>query len=261
MKSSLRFLFTAAVIATLVIPNSRYAKASDEALEMVSTPINFSDVGQPDAELTDYVVERSTSAKILNEKGVEIGQKRIEGTEGDSFSTKAFEGRLVKVLAVSDEEYRTAHTDWIDRVTRIIESADDIYNTNFSIDFDVVAYSVWNSSGSTSSALLADLADNGYSGYDLVIGFTGDSHFTDGGLAYRYSSDPVTGYSLNFDQTETSTYKAARHEVAHNYGVSDHSDSVMCINNDNYTYSASNWDTTHKNLISSHKTWFGVGVN
>lgn len=230
---------------------------------MASTPIylNLSDVGQPDAELTNYVIERSTSAKILGEKGTEIGQKRIERTEGDSVSSKAFEGRIVKVIVVSDEEYRSAHIDWMDRVSRIIESADDIYNTNFSIDFDVVAYGTWFSSGSSSSALLADLADNGYSSYDLVIGFTGDSHFTDGGLAYRYSSAPGIGFSLNLNQTETSTYKAARHEVAHNYGVSDHQDSVMCINNDNYTYTASDWDTTHKNLISSHKTRFGVGVN
>ncbi|MFD0617208.1 M12 family metallo-peptidase [Paenibacillus sp. GCM10027629] len=259
-----KYLAIALTATLLLLPSVGIKAKSIEAsdiLETAATPINYAEIGKPASQLVDYEVERDSVAKIFSDEGKVIGEKRTLKNRGDN-KEKALrsEGRLVKVLAVADEEYREAHSDWINRVQRIIESADDIYNSNFSIDFEIDGYGPWNSIGSNSSALLSNLASQGYKGYDLVIGFTANPNFTDGGLAYVYTSDPVTGYSLNVDQDEGSTAKVVRHEVGHNYGIKDHQDSIICINNDNYTYTATNWDTTHKNLIASHKTWFGAAV-
>lgn len=163
----------------------------------------------------------------------------------------------VRVNIVADEEYRAAYSDWQTRLYNIVETADNAYVRDFGIDWSVGGYYTWTSNGNSSSAILSDLAADA-SGLPkgLTQGFTRDTKFTAGGIAYVYSSNPGKGYSVCKDQGSTSTVYALRHEIGHNYGCSHDFDPVVCLMNYTYSYSIDYFDNAHKNLINSHTGWF-----
>lgn len=163
----------------------------------------------------------------------------------------------VDVYAVADEEYRSAHSNWTNKLYNIIETADNAYWRDFSINWVIAGYYSWTSNGSNSSAILADLASDG-SGLPngLCMGFTRDSRFSAGGIAYVYSYNPGTGYSVCKDQGDSSTTYALRHEIGHNYGCSHDFDPVVCMMNYTYSYSIDYFDSAHDSLISSRQSWF-----
>ena len=79
----------------------------------------------------------------------------------------------------------------------MVEKADNSFWAEHSINFVVTGYANWKSDGANSSALLADLNAEWKNNtqYDFVIGFTKDSKFTAGGIAYVYPSAPQSGIS------------------------------------------------------------------
>ena len=89
----------------------------------------------------------------------------------------------------------------------MVEKADNSFWAEHSINFVVTGYANWKSDGANSSALLADLNTEWKNNtqYDFVIGFTKDSKFTAGGIAYVYSSAPQSGISVVLDRGTTST--------------------------------------------------------
>ena len=154
--------------------------------------------------------------------------------------------RTVTILIAADEEYRAAHPDWKTITAQVVEKADNSFWAEHSINFVVTGYANWKSDGANSSALLADLNTEWKNNtqYDFVIGFTKDSKFTAGGIAYVYSSAPQSGISVVLDQGTTSTPYAIQHEWSHNYGLShDASGSgIKCMMNYDYAYSVNYWD-------------------
>ena len=84
----------------------------------------------------------------------------------------------------------------------MVEKADNSFWAEHSINFVVTGYANWKSDGANSSALLADLNAEWKNNtqYDFVIGFTKDSKFTAGGIAYVYPSAPQSGISVVLDQ-------------------------------------------------------------
>ena len=169
--------------------------------------------------------------------------------------------RTVTILIAADEEYRAAHPDWKTITAQVVEKADNSFWAEHSINFVVTGYANWKSDGANSSALLADLNTEWKNNtqYDFVIGFTKDSKFTAGGIAYVYSSAPQSGISVVLDRGTTSTPYAIQHEWSHNYGLShDASGSgIKCMMNYDYAYSVNYWDAAHDALIESHRNWYG----
>ena len=163
----------------------------------------------------------------------------------------------VDVFAVADEEYRSAHSNWTSVLYNIIETADNAYYRDFGINWIIQGYYSWISNGWNAEQILSDLASDA-SGFPngLVMGFTRDSRFNAGGIAYVYGSNPGTGYSVCLDQGSTSTTYALRHEIGHNYGAYHDYDPVVCLMNYTYSYSIDYFDSAHDNLISSHHHWF-----
>jgi len=163
----------------------------------------------------------------------------------------------VKVYAVADEEYRAAHSNWTSYVGNIIENADNAYIRDFGINWSIDSYWNWNSSGGNASAILSNLASVASGlGRGLVQGFSADSNFDAGGIAYVYNSNPYTGYSVCLDQGSSSTTYALRHEIGHNYGCSHDFGSTVCMMNYTYSYSVDYFDSAHDSLISGRTGWF-----
>jgi len=163
----------------------------------------------------------------------------------------------VNVYAAADEEYRAAYSNWTSKIGGIIEKADNAYGRDHKINWTVVGYYEWNSNGNSASRLLSDLAgDASGLGNGLVMGFTADSNFEAGGIAYVYNSNPGTGYSVCVDQGNNWTAYALRHEIGHNYGCSHDFDPVVCLMNYTYSYSIDYFDSNHEADIASHKNWF-----
>jgi hypothetical protein len=163
----------------------------------------------------------------------------------------------VPVYAVADEEYRAAHSNWTNLLYQIIETADNAYYRDFGINWVIQGYYSWTSNGSNASGILSNLASAGSGLPDgLCMGFTRDSRFDAGGIAYVYSSNPGTGFSVCLDQGTSSTTYALRHEIGHNYGCSHDFDPTVCLMNYTYAYSIDYFDSAHNNLISSHQNWF-----
>lgn len=163
----------------------------------------------------------------------------------------------VDVYAVADEEYRAAHSNWTSLLYNIIETADNAYYRDFQINWVIQGYYNWTSNGSNASQILSDLASDGAglpSG--LVMGFSDDSNFNAGGIAYVYSSNPGTGYSVCLDQGTSSTTYALRHEIGHNYGASHDFGSTVCMMNYTYSYSVDYFDSAHDSLVNSRRNWF-----
>lgn len=163
----------------------------------------------------------------------------------------------VPVYAIADEEYRSAHSNWQSLLNTIIETADNAYYRDFGINWVIQGYYTWTSNGSNSSAILSDLATDASSlPNGIAMGFTKDTKFTAGGIAYVYNSNPGTAYLVCLDQGTSSTTYALRHEAYHNYGCSHDFDPVVCMMNYTYSYSIDYFDNAHKNTVSSHSGWF-----
>lgn len=165
----------------------------------------------------------------------------------------------VPVYAAGDEEYRSYYgsSGWKNKVYNIIETADNAYYRDFCIDWVINGYYNWSSSGANASAILSDLARD-FAGFPdgLVQGFTRDPKFEAGGIAYVYSSNPGTGYSVCVDQGSTWTPYALRHEIGHNYGAYHDYDPTVCMMNYTYTYSIDYFCAPHDNLVYAHHHWF-----
>jgi Metallo-peptidase family M12 len=210
-------------------------------------------------------IEKSTKVVELDQKGNVKDVKTTKSTfsSKDAQQNKEFKAQATKtvtVLAVADEEYRGTYSDWQSRVQQIVENADDAFIRDHGIDFQVQAVGNWTSQGGNSSQILADLSRDwsGYS-YDFVVGFSKDANFDAGGIAYVYSSDPGTAFSVNLDQGVTNTSKAAQHEFSHNYGLGHDAQGsgIRCIMNYDYSYSVDYWHPAHNTQIQNNKVWYG----
>jgi len=183
----------------------------------------------------------------------------FRGYEVDEFAKygNQIDAVTVPVYAVADEEYRSAHSNWQNLLYQIIETADNSYYRDFGINWVIQGYYSWTSNGGNASAILSDLASDGSGLPDgLVMGFSDDNNFNAGGIAYVYSSNPGTGFSVCLDQGVTSTTSALRHEIGHNYGCFHDFDPTVCLMNYTYSYSIDYFDSAHESLISSHQYWF-----
>ncbi|WP_349409377.1 zinc-dependent metalloprotease [Pseudalkalibacillus sp. SCS-8] len=240
-------------------------------------------------------IENTTVADVFNEKGKKIGQKKFEknveqknkaekkdkqknkkneegelcilfcgggGDPGDGDGgTDPGAARVVTVFVAVDEEYRAAHSDWQTLTQNIVENADNGFQRDHNIDFQVKAFGEWSSQGANASEILQDLdRDWNGTGHDFLVGFTKDSNFNAGGIAYVYSSSPYgSAVSVNLDQGATNTWHAAQHEFSHNYGLGhvQQGSGVKCIMNYDYSYSVDYWHQSHDDQIQSNKGWYG----
>lgn len=186
-------------------------------------------------------------------KGYPVAEPSESGKVGDSGSATT----QTNVFIVADAEFRAAHSNWTSYCYSMVENADDAFNRDHSINWNVVSYWTWSSVGSTSGQILDNLeAAAAALGPGLVMGFTGKSAFTDGGLANVYNSDPGTGYSVMKDQSESGTTSVIRHEAGHNYSCSHDTGSQVCLMNYTYLYSIDYFDSPHDTEIAGNKNWF-----
>ena len=164
---------------------------------------------------------------------------------------------VVSVYAVGDEEFRANYSNWTSTVNNIIESADNAYWRDYRINWVIDSYWTWTSTGSSASAILGNLASatSGF-GNGLVMGFSDDSNFGAGGIAYVYGSNPGLGVSVCLDQGTSSTVYALRHEAGHNYSCSHDFGSTVCMMNYTYAYSVDYFDSSHDSDVNNHKAWF-----
>ncbi|WP_409290585.1 zinc-dependent metalloprotease [Peribacillus sp. SCS-37] len=208
------------------------------------------------------VIEEDTSVQVLDEKGSRVDTLSVKKNT-DKKSVAALDGgtRKVTVLVVADEEYRAAYSDWQTRIQTIVETADNAFNRDHSVDFVVQAVGNWSSQGGNSSQLLADLArDWDGRGYDFAAGFSRDAAFDAGGIAYVYTGAPAgSAMSVNLDQGTANTAKAAQHEFPHNFGLSHDAQGsgIRCIMNYDYSYSVDYWHADHNAQIAANKYWYG----
>lgn len=214
---------------------------------------------QPDKEFTN--IESTTQVTVLNELGKTVDTLTTYQNIADAQNSALAANRIVTVLAVADEEYRSAYSDWQTRIQTIVEQSDDAFIRDQGIDFQVKAVGSWSSQGANSSQILADLSRD-WSGrnYDFVVGFTRDANFEAGGIAYVYSSDPVgSAFSVNLDQGMTNTAKAAQHEFSHNYGLGhdNQGSGIRCVMNYDFAYTVDYWHASHSSQIQQNKSWYG----
>jgi len=181
-----------------------------------------------------------------------------EVDETEKFGEEAtYNAATVPVYAVADEEYRALYSNWQSRLNQIIETADNSYYRDFQINWVIQGYYSWTSNGGNASQILSDLASDGSGLPDgLCIAFSADSNFNAGGIAYVYTGNPGTGFSVCLDQGISSTTSALRHEIGHNYGCHHDFDPVVCLMNYTYAYSIDYFDSAHESLIISHDHWF-----
>ncbi|GGJ54797.1 zinc-dependent metalloprotease [Virgibacillus salexigens] len=218
---------------------------------------NTPDEGPAKIEKSTKVIEFGENGEI---KDITSTEKTVSPSISKRSGVQPQASRTVTVLAVADEEYRTAYSDWQNRVQQIVENADDAFIRDHEIDFQVQAVASWTSQGANSGQILADLSvDHPGQNYDFVVGFTNDVNFDAGGIAYVYNTDPGTAFSVNLDQGITNTSKAAQHEFSHNYGLGHdpQGSGIQCIMNYDYAYSVDYWDPAHNNQIANNKYWYG----
>lgn len=190
-----------------------------------------------------------------------LPQGAFEETEEELLPQEELtEAGTVNVYAAGDEEYRSYHgSGWTNTVYTIIETADNRYYQTYGINWVIQGYYNWTSSGSSASAILYDLQnDFSWVSRGLVMGFSRDSKFNAGGIAFVYNSNPGTGYSVCKDQGTNSTIYALRHEAGHNYGCGHDptGPSPVCMMNYQYSYSVDYFDSAHSSTVSSHGNWF-----
>jgi hypothetical protein len=239
-------------------------------------------------------VEETTIAEVFNKDKKKIGEKKFNknadkvknkenknekknkkseeelcvlfcgggGDPGDGDGgTDPGAAKVVTVFIAADEEYRAAHSDWQTLTQNIVENADNGFQRDHNVDFQVKALGEWSSQGANASEILQDLdRDWNGTGHDFLVGFTRDSNFNAGGIAYVYSSSPYnSAVSVNLDQGATNTWHAAQHEFSHNYGLGHdpQGSGIKCIMNYDYSYSVDYWDQDHDNEIQAHKGWYG----
>ncbi|MEK3686940.1 M12 family metallo-peptidase [Paenibacillus sp. FSL R10-2736] len=210
-------------------------------------------------------IERSTTIPIYDESGNLVSEFQLDkNIDVESKASALQTGKLVNVLVAVDEEYRSAHSDWTTLVSSYLESADDPFNQEFSIDLNIAAYRLWYSDGNNASALLSNLKGAGTDTYDLVIGFTGETDIDGGGQGYIYASKPpYAGYSFVTNQSATGQIHALQHEVSHNYGL-DHdatASTPSCIMNYGTMYYTTVWHSDHHNQLGVRRLWYGTTVN
>lgn len=249
-------------LSLTLVPSLSFAHSADSAAAPQLEILPKAKTKIKENSKKQALVETDTTAKILNEKGKVVGKKTFKSNKtSDGSEMKALAAtRTVTVLAVADEEYRAAYGDWQSRIQNIIEYADNAFNRDHAIDFQVQALGQWSSQGGNSSQILADLGQDfdGY-GYDFVVGFTRDSNFDAGGIAYVYGSAPYgSALSVNLDQGVTNTWHAAQHELSHNFGLSHdpQGSGIQCIMNYDYSYSVDYWEPTHDNQIEQNEYWY-----
>ncbi len=202
----------------------------------------------PKAEFARYVPEDDPNHPSFRGFEVEEGDKNLE---------EISRAVIIPVYAVADEEYRSGHANWTSDVYQIIETADNAYYRDFAINWVIQGYYNWSSQGGDAENILYDLENDAASlGPGLVMGFTDDSNFDAGGIAFVYPSNPGTGYSVCLDQGSSSTVFALRHEIGHNFGASHDFGAVVCMMNYTYAYSVDYFDATHAALVASHDHWF-----
>ncbi|MCF6139210.1 zinc-dependent metalloprotease [Pseudalkalibacillus berkeleyi] len=237
-------------------------------------------------------VEQATTAEVFDKNKNKVGEKKFnknvdkKAKKNDKKKAQSEEGicilfwcdndpgggddgggtdpgttRVVTVFIAADEEYRAAHSDWQTLTQDIVENADNGFQRDHNIDFQVKGLGEWSSQGANASEILQDLdRDWNGTGDDFLVGFTKDSNFNAGGIAYVYPSSPSnSAVSVNLDQGATNTWHAAQHEFSHNYGLGHdpQGSGIECIMNYDYSYSVDYWDQDHDDEIQAHKAWYG----
>lgn len=167
----------------------------------------------------------------------------------------------VDVYVVADQTFTPANPNWSGSggtLYNVVETADNAYYRDYRINWVIKGYYTWTSSNNGTSNILAGLASAGSGLPDgLCMGWTRQSSFTAGGVAYVYTSNPGTGFSVCKDQGQSANISALRHEIGHNYGCSHDFDPVVCLMNYTYSYQIDYFDNAHDNTINSHSGWFG----
>lgn len=204
-----------------------------ESIGLPLAPENYPD------NKTVPMIERAMNAVVVDGKGKVTDRVRTDKTSPQgSVDTMSIGARVATIAVAADEEYRAADPNWVSTTGALVEEMDDAFNRDHSFDLDIKLYIGWESDGSDNSAILGDLRDDWASDYDydFLIGFTKDTNFDAGGIAYKYTSEPSTmATSVVLDQSSYSAiWHAGQHELSHNLGLG------------------------HDTEIQNNKSWYGT---
>ncbi|MEK3977377.1 M12 family metallo-peptidase [Psychrobacillus sp. FSL K6-2684] len=210
----------------------------------------------------DAILERPIDAIVVDNNGKEINSVHTDkNISSETIGTKSIGARVATVAIAADEEYRNANSNWVTKTQNLVEKMDDAFIRDHNFDLDIKVFIGWNSEGANASQILGDLRTDWGSqyNYDFLIGFTNETDYEVGGLAYQYSSAPsgMAVSTLKGTQTDSGVWHAGQHEISHNIGLSHDTDTSRCIMNYTYIYDVDIWDTTHNNLITKNKVWYG----
>lgn len=246
------------------VENSSVAQILDEKGKKIGEKKIEKNVAKEEKK-EDKAAEKEEKKAAKNNKEGELclfcGGGGDDGGSGGDSTSEDNASRVVTVFIAADEEYRAAHSDWQTLTQNIVENADNAFIRDHDIDFQVKTFAQWNSEGANASEILQDLdGDYNGNGEDFLVGFTKDSNFNAGGIAYVYSNDPYqSAVSVNLDQGATNTWHAAQHEFSHNYGLGHdpQGSGIECIMNYDYSYSVDYWHQEHDNEIEANEHWYG----
>lgn len=170
---------------------------------------------------------------------------QVDTSTDMSITTTTTTSQSVTVWIVADEEFRNYYGPiWQDVAYQIIESSDDAFNRDHSINFQVAKYSEWSSPDDLyyswdlmNSAQAHYGFDTDNQGYDMMAIFT-NQETSDRGCAESLGDAWIakTQYDASWN------WHLAQHEASHNYGCPDHgyAGPTDCI----MTYSTMMWVDT-----------------
>ncbi len=104
-----------------------------------------------------------------NQPGPELPVALPEPLTGE-LATVLADPRVVRVKIMVDPALLVTQPDWLGHVERLLSSANASFEVLFGISLDLHGVVLWEPAGTTSDALLADLAGRSRDGADLIVG-------------------------------------------------------------------------------------------
>jgi len=172
----------------------------------------------------------------------------------------AFGSVIVGVNSLGDQYWRNLHpTTWMWEAARTVTAAGEFFRTEFSINLSNRRQTYWTSPNTLNGTTLINHAWNthGTGGHQMMVAFTGRQnvfwHDGDtrevGGLGF---TDRAGSLVVNF--WHEANIAITRHEIGHNYGLSDHRNADGSVNETIRCFMGNPFSWVDSMCTSCHRT-------